>query len=402
MAALPDPWVAVDPVSDRVAHARALRRVHDAVVSGATAPAGLRAVVAQSWRRSGAAGIDPARHLAPIVLDDRELEARWHAHPLFPVLPVLRELLTAATAQAAHMMVISDARGVLLWMEGHQRVIEATEDMHFVCGADWSEAGAGTNALGTAIAVDHPVQIFSAEHFNRLVHPWQCSGAPIHDPVTGEILGVIDLTGHLRTAHPHTLALVAAAAGMAEAFLRARAAEREAHLRERYLARVGGRARRTALVGPGGRVLAAVPHGWAGEHVDVPPDGGEVRLADGRLVVAEPLGEGGHVLWASGRDVADVPPLRPRLELGAPRPRAVLGGRVVELSPRHADLLGALARHPEGLSAEALAAELYGTRGKAVTVRAELSRLRRRLGPVLRTRPYRLADEVDTDLPAGR
>ena len=61
--------------------------------------------------------------------------------------------------------------------------------MHFVCGADWSEQGAGTNALGTAIAVDHPVQIFSAEHFNRIVHPWQCSGAPIHDPATGEILG---------------------------------------------------------------------------------------------------------------------------------------------------------------------------------------------------------------------
>lgn len=134
-------------------------------------------------------------------MDDRELQARWAAHPLFPVLPVLRDLLSGATNESAHMLVISDARGVLMWIDGHRRVIAATEDMHFVCGADWSEAGAGTNALGTAIAVDHPVQIFSAEHFNRAVHPWQCSGAPIHHPETGEILGVLD---SLATCAPPT------------------------------------------------------------------------------------------------------------------------------------------------------------------------------------------------------
>ena len=154
-------WVAVDSVSDRLQHARALRRLHDAFQGGQDVLRGVRAVVAHSWERSDAAGIDPAQHRAPIVMDERELEDRWNTHPLYPVLPVLRELLTDATKESGHMLVISDARGVLLWIEGHQRVIEATEDMHFVTGADWSEAGAGTNALGTAIAVDHPVQIFS-------------------------------------------------------------------------------------------------------------------------------------------------------------------------------------------------------------------------------------------------
>ena len=36
------------------------------------------------------------------------------------------------------------------------------------------------------MALDHPVQIFSAEHFNELFFGWACSAAPIHDPTTGE------------------------------------------------------------------------------------------------------------------------------------------------------------------------------------------------------------------------
>ena len=401
-------WLAVDSVSDRLTHARSLQRMHAAFTEGRDVARGVRAVVAQSWERSAAAGIEPELHLPPIVMYEREIDARWHAHPLFPVLPVLRTLLSDATTAAGHMLVISDARGVLLWIEGHRRVIEATENMHLVCGADWSEAGAGTNALGTAVTVDHPVQIFSAEHFNRRVHPWQCSGAPIHDPETGDIVGVIDLTGHLKTAHPHTLSLVTAAAGMAEAFLREEVARRDAVLRERYLSRIAGHARPSALVTASGRVVMAVPHDWlGGARVAVPAGGGEVELGEGRAAVAEPLAgsEGALLLWestaaapraavaatsASG-DVAV------RLELLGRQPVAHVHGEPLPLSQRHAEILALLALNPRRLTAEQLALELYGERGKPVTVRAELSRLRALLAGAVLARPYRLARDVSVD-----
>jgi hypothetical protein len=379
------PWVAVDPVADRVDQALALRRLHEAFQGGLDVGERLRAVVTQSWQRSGAAGIDPEHHLAPIVMDEGELSDRWHAHPLFPVLPVLRRLLSDATSSSAHMLVISDAQGMLLWIEGHQRVIKATENMHFVCGADWSESGAGTNALGTAIALDHPVQIFSAEHFNRKVHPWQCSGAPIHDPATGEILGVVDLTGHLKTAHPHTLALVTAAAGMAEAYLREDLRRRDERLRERYLVRAGGRRRASALIGPGGRVLMTLPHGWT----------------PGADVVVEPLPGGeGEIVWEApkpGRAGA-APPAPLRLELLSGEPCAHLDGERIPLSRRHAELLAVLLLSRRGMTAEQLTLEVHGERGKPVTVRAELSRLRRLLGPALQARPYRLAEGTEADV----
>jgi hypothetical protein len=390
-----------------MAHARALRRVYDAFQSGHEVDGHVRAVVAQSWERSGQAGINPGKHLAPIVVDEAAIEDRWSHHPLFPVLPVLRDLLSDATTQAGHMLVITDADGVLMWMEGHRHVIEATEDLHLVCGADWSEAGAGTNAMGTAIAVDHPVQIFSAEHFNRMVHPWQCSGAPIHDPETGEILGVVDLTGHLRTAHPHTLGLVTAAAGMAEAFLRQEAQRRHEQLRTVYRARIAGTNQPTALLTAGGRPLMAVPHDWlAGEPLDVPRDGGEVTLRDGSTATAEPI-DGGYVLWrravGSGPGVviprdADAPVGTLRLELLGSRPSAILDGRRIPLSQRHGEILAVLLLSPRGLTAEQLALELYGERGKPVSVRAEVSRLRRLLGKTLSARPYRFTAHVESDL----
>ena len=84
----------------------------------------------------------------------------------------------------------------------------------------WTEDSAGTNAIGTALAIDHAVQIFSAEHFLSEQHAWWCSAAPIHDPATGALLGVVDISGPMRTAHPHSLGARQAAAEMAEDVLR--------------------------------------------------------------------------------------------------------------------------------------------------------------------------------------
>ncbi|HEX4467166.1 MAG TPA: GAF domain-containing protein, partial [Solirubrobacteraceae bacterium] len=321
-----NPWLAVRPVGDRVQQARALRRIYESFQSGRDVEGSVRAVVAQSWARSAEAGVDPVEHMAPIVIDEEEIEERWSHHPLYPVLPMLRDLLSAATTESSHMLVVSDAHGVLMWIEGHHRVIEATDGMHFVCGADWSEQGAGTNALGTAIAVDHPVQIFSAEHFNRIVHPWQCSGAPIHDPATGEILGVIDLTGPLRAAHPHTLALVTAAAGMAEAYLRHELERRDSLLREAYMERIGGAREPTALVRPNGTVIAAVPHDWTPLAPAAPEPGSELRLADGSIADVEALpGHDGFVLWRREPGARGAhEPAGVRLELLTRRPRIVL------------------------------------------------------------------------------
>ncbi|MHC5907074.1 helix-turn-helix domain-containing protein, partial [Streptomyces sp. S6] len=91
------------------------------------------------------------------------------------------------------------------------------------------------------------------------------------------------------------------------------------------------------------------------------------------------------------------------LDLSLPRRWSVTvsggaGAWVQELSPRHAELLYLLAVHPMGRSAAELAAEVFGDPARTVTVRAEMSRVRRYLGEFLERRPYRFREDAEVDV----
>jgi signal transduction histidine kinase len=227
-----------------------------------------------------------------LTADRDEAFARWDLHPLREAAPLIRACLGGIADESAHLIVVSDAAGVLLQLEGNARVRSlAADSMNFTEGALWSENGAGTNAVGTALAADHAVQIFASEHFIEVVRGWTCSAAPVHDPETGELLGIIDLTGLERDVHPHSLAVVMTTARAVEGHLSVRLQERDDRLRARYQARITGGAERRALVAPTGRLVADDASGWLrGTRLDVPSGGGELALPYGGRAVAEPVG----------------------------------------------------------------------------------------------------------------
>lgn len=199
---------------------RLLHRAHNRFLDTGDADPAVRRLVAESWARSLASGLDPEESLAVIRLAEDALAEIRAAHPLTSIMPVVRRLLVEDAAEAGLLVAVSDAAGQLLYVEGNHALRSAAESMHFVPGADWSETSAGTNAPGTALALDRPVQILGPEHLNRNVTPWSCSAAPIHDPDTGAMLGVLDVTGTAEVATPHALQLVRATAAAAEAELR--------------------------------------------------------------------------------------------------------------------------------------------------------------------------------------
>lgn len=313
-----NPWLALAQGTDPAERIRQVGRAHERFVTGeAMAATPVRSVVADSWRRSAGALVN-ADSTAPIEIADGDLEAYRAAHPLARVLPIFRDLLGGLAEDGEHLMAVCDAHGRLLWVEGTPAVLRGAETMNFVPGARWDEAHAGTNAPGTALAVDHPLQIFATEHFSRGVQRWTCAAAPIHDPATGRLLGAIDVTGGDHLANPHSLALIRATALAAEAFL--------------------------------------------GSHRPDTP--GPARVA------------------TLGRDEALL----------------TIGGKRIRLGRRHSELLVLLLLHPEGRTGDQLALDLYADDLNPVTVRAELSRLRRILGPeLLDSRPYRMRATVESD-----
>ncbi|PZF84456.1 GAF domain-containing protein [Jiangella anatolica] len=235
--------------------ARRLRYAHETFVATGRASPDLRPVVADSWQRSVSSGADPAgSRLAPVELTDADLDGYRTAHPLAAVMPVIRNLLVADAADSDLLVAVADHEGRLLWVEGEPLLRRRAEAMHFVAGARWSEQLAGTNAPGTALAIGGPVQIFAAEHFSAAVQPWSCSAAPIHDPRTGAVLGVIDVTGGDHVASPHMLTLVRAAAAAAESELRLQALGPLAPSRSRAVPSPAGQPRLEVL-GTSGRLL---------------------------------------------------------------------------------------------------------------------------------------------------
>src|ERR687890_64142 len=217
-----NPWLALPDGGQSASRTRRLRAAHERLVTQCGLPADsvVRSVVRDSWHRSLGSGVDPDGLAPPVELLDDELLAYRAAHPLAPVMPVIRRLLVE-DAEADRMIVaVTDADGRMLWVEGDRRLRTLAETMNFVAGARWSEEVAGTNAPGTALALDHPVQIYGSEHYRRPVQPWSCSAAPVHDPLTGALLGAIDVTGGDHVASPQVLTLVRATVAAVEAELR--------------------------------------------------------------------------------------------------------------------------------------------------------------------------------------
>lgn len=292
----------------------------------------VRPVVADSWRRSQRSGVDPEVQNAPVDMAGRSLTTYRRALAVAAAMPVVRELLVSPGSDAGWVTALTDDAGRLLWVEGEQGVRRQMEGVGFVEGSVWREDCAGTNALGTALAIDQPLQVVGYEHYARKVHPWNCAAVPVHAP-TGQVLGVLDVTGGPVVASAVVMSLVRATVAAVEA----------------ELARIAA----------------------------------EQTTRSSRLIVR------------SGGDL-DV---MPRLRVLSTAPTVRVGGVDARLSLRHAEILLLLARHPVGLSADELAVLLSDQMLSDVTVRAEVSRLRRIVGPMLsESRPYRLTSPLRTDV----
>jgi hypothetical protein len=404
-------WLAIDVARAPILRAQELRfaweRFVEDLVLAHPEPEGdpddVRDAIADSWRRSFAAGVDPTGHqLAPVLADESETQMRWEEHPLGQAAGLIHECLATIAEDADHLVVVTDADGMLLSVEGSARLrIRAADHMNFTEGALWSEDGAGTNAIGTALAVDHAVQVFGPEHFNEVVQRWTCAAAPIHDPDTGRVLGVIDLTGDFSSVHPHSLAVATATARAVEASLRLRLEEHDGRLRARYADRVASWPGSRALVTPTGRALTDVPRSWrARGRFEIPAGGGRLVLPSGTRAIAESVGPAAEafVVRAIDRPAHVAAPLVRVTFLGRDRAVVERGATRTELRRRLSEILLLLCAHPEGMSAGALCADLHGDDGSPSSVRVEVSRLRKEIGPLIDTDRYRLTSDIETDV----
>ena len=173
-----------------------------------------RPLIVESWRRCCAMRVNPSLRYAPLaVTHEVQLRHLREAsqllmHAAHPVMSHLCDFL----ADSGYVIVLSDAEGCLLEVVGDAGARRRLARIDFVPGGDWSEGAAGTNALGTALADGHVVQLLGAEHYCTGWQDLTCTAAPIRHPLSGEIMGILDVTGAYRLIRPFLSSFIAAMA----------------------------------------------------------------------------------------------------------------------------------------------------------------------------------------------
>ena len=258
------------------------------------------------------------------------------------------------------------------------------------------------NGIGTSLASGSAVQGCSRPSTTRRSsqHPWTCSGATVRDPRSRRAIAVVNVAGAADTGPPvdsrsggqcgqaggiRTAGEASNRIGSAPDDLGIDAGSRESADKWSWTAVAGSRT--VDSMAPIYRI--ALPKVMSS---------GEHWLPSLGLCMCEPL-PGGWLIRpqmdpASGTVCAEV-------ELDVQDPNAMelryssaMGSWSIDLSPRHSQILVALTHAPEGLTASQLASQLFGDPRKTVTVRAEMSRLRKRLAGILLAQPYRFDPAV--------
>ena len=168
-------------------------------------------IIRESHERSTNYGIRPEQVFPSHILSGEEkASVLQENHELIEVAGPFLDLLYDFLKESGFILLLTSKDGCILRITGDETTLKAAKDLNMVVGAYLDEKNVGTNAMGTAIREDMPIQVSATEHFITAYQKWTCSAAPVHDE-NGYIIGTINLTGNYDQAHPHTLSLVVAA-----------------------------------------------------------------------------------------------------------------------------------------------------------------------------------------------
>lgn len=162
-----------------------------------------RQEVLKSWQRCREHCL-PADQQKPLrIFDSQTVEELRHKNQLLLSIsePIMRTI-DSFISGSGFVIAITDPKGIILRLMGDEKMATAIRGGGFVEGADWSEESAGSNAIGTALVIRKPIQFCGYEHFCTFTQKTACSAAPIFTP-EGELAGVIDLTGRLKSINDH-------------------------------------------------------------------------------------------------------------------------------------------------------------------------------------------------------
>ena len=210
---------------DRLAEAREQFLAAEPVDANA-----VRKPILASWWRSRQWHV-AADHIELDYLRDPDLESNL-ARTADPVLRHLHEQLDGQPIS----IILTDSAGLVLTRMTADHDLERHLDgVKLAPGFSYAEDRVGTNGIGTALESGGPAHVFGHEHYAEHLEGLACAGVPIHDPVSGKTVGVIDLTCWRKNADPLLISLVKSTADQITQALLAAGSSRDLQLLREYV-----------------------------------------------------------------------------------------------------------------------------------------------------------------------
>ncbi|NEA35144.1 GAF domain-containing protein [Streptomyces sp. SID13031] len=204
----------------------------------------VREPIQASWLRSSRLRVDTDN------LDPSYLGIEGPSPLALSAEPVLRALADELANESVSI-ILTDQHGLVLQRKcPDPSLVRLLDQAYLSPGFSYAEEQVGTNGIGTALEAGIPTMVTGSEHFTGRLGGFACAGAPIHHPVTGALLGVLDLTSSVTHSNALLMFCARSTAQKIEQQLLARSGARELALFRDYLA---------ACQHPGSGVMALSP-----------------------------------------------------------------------------------------------------------------------------------------------
>ncbi len=193
-------------------------------------PRAVRGPILASWRRSHDLQV-PADKIHLPYVENAELDTRLTRSAD----PVLRSLSQQLDGQSVSVILTDPSGLVVRRLTGDSDLERHLERVLLAPGFSYAEEFVGTNGIGTALEVGGPAHVFGHEHYAENLEDLACAGVPIHHPVSGRLVGAVDLTCWRKDAGALLLALAKTTAEQIRQVLLAEAGACELELFQEYL-----------------------------------------------------------------------------------------------------------------------------------------------------------------------
>jgi sigma-54 dependent transcriptional regulator, acetoin dehydrogenase operon transcriptional activator AcoR len=149
---------------------------------------GVRREIVLSWRRSLLSGVDAASTDLPC--DERAVPPDRLVRAAGPVVDRLADQLAGIRAWA--FLADHECR-LVRHVVGQRALISELEARGAFPGARFAEDVVSTNGLGTAVEQRRPFLVAGSEHFRAYESAATTAGAPVRDPVTRRLVGLLNV-----------------------------------------------------------------------------------------------------------------------------------------------------------------------------------------------------------------